>query len=69
MRVAICGGGLSGLTLYRLLAHQAAVSKVVVFERDESAFSRDQGTCLDLGRPAQKILAMTTSTNMTAIPS
>ncbi|GAA0913184.1 NAD(P)/FAD-dependent oxidoreductase [Rothia nasimurium] len=46
LRIAIVGGGPSGLTLARLLQQQAI--DVVVYERDSAADARTQGGSLDL---------------------
>lgn len=59
LRVAIAGAGLGGLTVARILARSARsdLIAVTVFERDATSTSRDQGTCLDLDKGSQKVVA------------
>ncbi|CAF1484817.1 unnamed protein product [Adineta steineri] len=46
--VLIIGGGLGGLALAQLLLQSSSSIKVLVFERDETEISRDQGYCIGI---------------------
>ena len=46
--VLIIGGGLGGLALAQLLLQSSSTIKVLIFERDEHEYSREQGYCIGI---------------------
>ena len=57
LRVAVIGGGLVGPLLAKLLVREGGSSvRVSLFERDAGPWTRDQGTALDLGADARRVL-------------
>lgn len=54
--VLIIGGGLGGLALAQLLSQNSSSIKVLIFERDENEYSREQGYCIGIDPTGLNVL-------------
>ena len=54
--VLIIGAGLGGLALAQLLRQSSSSIEVMIFERDQNEYSRDQGYCIGIDSMGLKVL-------------